>query len=270
MSIYTKKELEKIKKERLGSEIVNYQGCIMKVIDYINSDNVIIEFQDNHHEHIKTTWNTFKKGNVKNHYIPNICNIGMIGSKYPSVINGKRTKEYAIWNSMITRCYTKTIINGENHYHRYEEVDICKEWLCYENFYEWMHSQSNFDKWILLDKGAVDKDILIKGNKVYSPETCCLVPQNVNTLFIKANKSRGKYPIGVTYKTRDKVFEAQCNVNGKETYLGRRATPEQAFLLYKPFKENLIKQIAQEEYDKGNITKQCYDAMMNYEVEITD
>lgn len=87
---------------------------------------------------------------------------------------------------------------------------------------------------------------------------------------MKADRIRGEYPIGVTYKTRDKVFEAQCNFNGKETYLGRRNTPEQAFLLYKSHKESYIKQVAQEEYSKGNITKQCYEAMMNYEVEITD
>ena len=83
-------------------------------------------------------------------------------------------------------------------------------------------------------------------------------------------QNSGKYPIGVTYKRRDGVFEVQCRLNGKETYLGRRAIPEQGFLLYKEHKESYIKQVAQEEYDNGNITKGCYKAMMNYEVEITD
>lgn len=259
-----------IYKQRIGMTNLNSQGYIMKVIDYIDYNNVIIEFQDDCLEQVKCTWGAFERGTIKNHYAPFVCGVGMVGIKYPATKNGKRTKEYTAWSSMLARCYTKSIINGENHYHRYEDVEICDEWLLFENFYEWLHSQENFDKWTLFDKGVVDKDILIKNNKIYSPNTCCLVPQNINMLFAKSNKTRGKCPIGVTYKTRDNVFEVQCNVNGKETYLGRRNTPEQAFLLYKPFKENLIKQVAQEEYDKGNITKQCYEAMMNYEVEITD
>lgn len=257
-------------KQRIDKIKRNNQGCLMKVVDYISSDNVIIEFQDNYRERVHCTWSSFQNGNIKNHYAPHVCGVGMVGTKYPVTINGIRTIEYTAWNSMLTRCYTKSIINGENHYNRYENAEVCKEWLLFENFYEWIHKEQNFEKWKLLDKGAVDKDILVKGNKIYSPDTCCLVPHNVNALFLKSNKSRGKYPIGVTYKTRDDIFEVQCNVNGKETYLGRAKNPEQGFLIYKNYKENLIKQVAQEEYDKGNITKRCHEAMMNYEVEITD
>lgn len=260
----------RIYKQRIGSTNVNNQGCTMKVVEYIDNRNVIIEFQDNYHERVKCNWSNFENGRVKNHYAPYVCGMGMEGTKYPVTINGRRTKEYVSWSAMITRCYTKTFSNGENHYRRYENVEVCDEWLLYENYYEWLHNQENFDKWILLDDGVVDKDILVKGNKVYSPNTCCLVPENVNALFLKADRIRGEYPIGVTYKTRDKVFEVQCRLNGKETYLGRCNTPEEGFLIYKKFKESYIQQVAQEEYNKGNITKRCYDAMMNYQVEITD
>ena len=255
-----------IYKQRIGETKINKQGCLMKVIDYIDNRNVIIEFQDDFHERVKCTWSNFENGRIKNHYAPYVYGVGIIGTKYPSVINENRTKEYTAWHSMMTRCYT----NYKECYRTYKDARVCNEWLNFENFYEWLHDQPNFDKWVLLNDGVVDKDIIIKGNKLYSPETCCLVPQSVNALFLKADRIRGKYPIGVTYKSRDNVFEAQCNFNGKETYLGRRSTPEQAFLLYKHHKESYIKQVAQEEYSKGNITKQCYEAMMNYEVEIDD
>lgn len=133
-----------------------------------------------------------------------------------------------------------------------------------------MHSQPNFDKWYSGKRWAIDKDILVKGNKVYSPDVCCLVPQNVNCLFLKREAERGDYPIGVGYKNES--FLASCHnpfTNRKEE-LGYYSTPEKAFYTYKDYKENLIKQVAQIEYDKGNITKECYDAMMNYKVEITD
>ena len=257
-------------KKRIGMTKQNKQGHTMKVIDYIDSNNVIVEFQDAYKEIVRCNWNSFVSGSIKNHYAPFVCGVGMSGSKYPTVVNGKRTKEYLAWNSMLTRCYTKTIVNNENYYSRYEKVEVCDDWLLFEKFYEWIHEQENFSKWLSGDKWEIDKDILFKGNKIYSPDTCVLVPHNINSLFIKSNKARGKYPIGVTYKTRDGVFEAQCNVNGKETYIGRFHDEYSAFLAYKKYKESLIKQIAQEEFDKCNITKECYEAMMRYEVEITD
>lgn len=115
---------------------------------------------------------------------------------------------------------------------------------------------------------AIDKDILVKGNRIYSPSTCCLVPPNVNLLFTKCDKSRWNLPIGVT-KYRNK-FRASITINGEHIILPVKNTVEEAFIDYKNVKEDNIKQIAQKEYDKENITKKCYDAMMRYEVEITD
>ena len=177
-------------KSRIGEIRINKQGYVMKVINYINDKNVIIEFQDKYHEQLKTTWNNFNKGQIKNHYAPSVYNIGIIGSKYPTKINGIKTPEYIAWHSMLTRCYTKSYVDGENNYKKYENVVICDEWLLYENYYEWLHSQENFDQWYNGTHWHVDKDILIKGNKVYSPETCCLVPDYVNTLFLKTEKTR--------------------------------------------------------------------------------
>ena len=236
----------------------------MKIIEYNNSDDILVEFQDDFKYKKRTTYSAFNRNSIRNPYYPSVLGIGIIGTKYSS-----KTKEYKSWSSMITRCYAKLNKTNESFYYKYKDVTICDEWLLFENFYEWLHSQENFEN--LKDiRFEIDKDILIKGNKIYSPDTCCLVPHNVNSLFIKCDKIRGKYPIGVTYKTRDNVFEVQCNINGKETYLDRSKTPEEGFLIYKNFKERIIKQVAQEEYDKGNITKKCYDAMMKYKVEITD
>lgn len=133
-----------------------------------------------------------------------------------------------------------------------------------------MHNQENFEKWLNGKKWSLDKDILIKGNKVYSSDTCCLVPHNVNCLFLKSDATRGNLPIGVTRK--DDGFEARCEnqLLGERESIGTYDTSEKAFAAYKFYKEELIKQVAEIEYHKGNITKQCYDAMMNYEVEIDD
>ena len=251
---------------RLGEERYNHQGCLMKVIEYNRVDDILVEFQDEYKGTVHTQYKCFVKGNVKNPYYPMVLGVGMIGSKYPSKVNNEETDEYQAWKGVMYRCFDK---NTKERQPTYKDVICCKEWLLYENFYEWLHGQPNFDK---LHKGKwnIDKDILIKGNKIYSPETCCLVPMNVNSLFIKKDNYRGDLPIGV--KRSHKSFIARCSnpITGNREYLGSHSTSYYAFLAYKKYKEDLIKQIAQIEYDKGNIVEECYNAMMNYKVEITD
>lgn len=252
---------------RLGMEKLNNQNCLMKIIKYKNYNDIVVEFQDEYKGKTHTTYGSYLSGGVKNPYHPITYNVGMIGTKYPSKENGKDTKEYKTWTDMLRRCYD--LKYKENH-PTYQNVTCCKEWLLFENFYEWLHNQENFEKWYNGDKWMVDKDILIKRNKIYSPETCCLVPHNVNKLFIKRDTVRGKYPIGVTKNA--KGYQAECSnqLTNKRECLGTYATSERAFKAYKVYKENLIKQVAEIEYVKGNIIKHCYEAMISYEVEITD
>ena len=113
----------------------------------------------------------------------------------------------------------------------------------------------------------MDKDILIKGNKIYSSETCVFVPERINLLFIKNDRIRGDLPIGVSYDGNR--YKSQCK-NGTHKYirLGTYDTPEEAFQIYKQYKENVIKDVANEY--KGKIPEKLYNALMNYKVEITD
>lgn len=266
MKGYTKEERNKIKSERLNQQTTTNQGYTVKCICYNMARDIIVEFQDKYKAKVHTSWQKFQDGGILNPYHPKQHG-GIKGDKYPSMINGVFVKEYTLWENMIRRCVD---IKEKEKYPTYKDVTCCDEWLLYENFYDWLHKQPNFDKW-LNDKFTLDKDILIKGNKIYSPETCCLVPENVNKLFIKHGNARGKYPIGVVYHKASNSFVAQAHDGaGKQVHLGCYDTPEQAFLAYKKYKENIIKQVAREEYSKGNITKQCYNAMMSYEVEITD
>lgn len=256
-----------IETNRFGEERLNNQNCLMKIIEYNKYIDIIVEFQDEYKSKVHTTYGNFIKGNVKNPYYPSVYGVGIVGVKYPTKINSKMTKEYMAWNNMLKRCFNEKL---KEKCPTYNDITCCKEWLLFENFYEWLYLQPNFSKWTNGDKWSVDKDILIKGNKIYSPETCCLVPHNVNSLFVKCDSARGDCPIGVNKK--DDGFQARCQnpfLNNYE-YIGFYDSETKAFNAYKKYKENLIKQIAQEEYDKGNITKHCYDAMMNYEVDIND
>lgn len=252
---------------RIGMEKYNNQNCLMKIIEYNNCKDIVVEFQDEYKAKVHTSYRWFLIGRIKNPYHPSVYNIGKLGIKYPMSINGKHIKEYTAWTSMLKRCFVEKF---KEKYPTYKNVICCDEWLLYENYYEWLHKQPNFDKWLNEDKWCVDKDILVKGNKVYSPKTCCIVPHNVNILFAKRDAKRGDLPIGVI-RFGDR-YRADCRnpFTNKQDHIGYYDTSEQAFQIYKSHKEKLIKQVAQMEYSNGNITKQCYDSMMKYEVEITD
>lgn len=255
------------KEHRIGEERLNNQSCLMKIITYNNANDIIVEFQDEYKGKVHTRYSHFLSGGVKNPYYPNVYRFGITGNKYAIRENGRQTKEYISWCNMLKRCFDEEL---KNTYKTYENVTCCEEWLLFENFYEWLHSQENFDKWLSGYRWDIDKDILIKGNKIYSPETCCLVPNRVNKLFVKQDRKRGLLPIGIV-KTKC-GFQVFCQnpFTNKQEPLGTYTNSVKAFCVYKIHKEDFIKQVAKIEYAKNNITKVCYEAMLNYEVEITD
>lgn len=267
-----KKENQQLKEQRLREIKYNNQGYLMKIVEYNKATDIVVEFQDEHKAKVHSKYWNYQNGGIENPFHKSVYGVGVVGNEN---LGGVNRKEYKAWDRMLERCYSEKLLNRRP---TYENVTCCDEWLYYPNFYKWLHSQENYDKWFNSENWAIDKDILIKGNKIYSSDTCCLVPRRVNTLFTKTDAKRGKYPIGVYLKKERKtniycahVSKFNEKTNKKYTeHIGYYATPEEAFQSYKKVKESYIKQVAQEEYDKGNITKQCYEAMMNYEVEITD
>ena len=255
--------------KRLGEQRVSNQGCLMKIVEYNNNHNIVVEFQDEHKSKVKTDYNSFNIGQVRNPCLQPILGVGRCENIYPiRGQDGKLLKEYTTWNNMLKRCF----LEEEKCRHKtYRNVCCCNEWLVYDNFFEWAKTQSNYDLWKSGgNKWHLDKDIISK-ESIYSPRTCCLVPDVVNKLFNKQNRHRGDLPIGVTKNGNG--FMAKCRnplTKGRAKYLGTYLTPEEAFYTYKEYKENIIKQVAKLEFDNNNITKRCYNAMMHYEIEITD
>lgn len=161
-----------------------------------------------------------------------------------------------IWRKMMNRCCSDKF---KARHKSYKNVSICDEWLTYSSFKMWF-DEHYVEGWDL------DKDILVKGNKVYSPQNCCFVPQEVNGLFTNCKMSRGPYPIGVSYKNGR--FVAGLDINKKRRHLGSFGTPEEAFQAYKVAKEAYIKEVADKWKDQ--LEPRVYEALYNYKVEITD
>ena len=192
-----------------------------------------------------------------------VYNMGYLGLEKCKE-NGVHIKSYEVWHEMLKRCYSKNLHKKRP---TYIGCTTYEEWLCYDNFKKWY--DENFYQ-IGNETMCLDKDILIKGNKIYSPETCIFVPQNINVLFTKTNAKRGKYPIGVYYKKGNKSYVAQLqdNIRNKNIHLGYFKSELKAFNVYKIAKEKYIKEIA--DMYKYKIPEKLYNAMYKYQVEITD
>lgn len=251
-------------KDRTGEINYNKHGSKMIVCKYITNENIDVYFPEYNWVAKHVQYNTFKRGYVKCPYEKSVHGVGYIGEgKYKVSENGKETEIYRIWRGVLCRCYVSRI--HEKH-PTYKDCEMCEEWHNFQNFAEWY--EENYYE-IEGEKMCLDKDILFKGNKLYSPNTCVFVPHNVNSLFTKGDSVRGELPIGVAIDKRQNKYQAQCrNQYNKRKWLGYYNTPEEAFQVYKNFKENLIKQVA-DKY-KSYIPEKLYNAMITYEVEIDD
>ena len=232
-----------------------------KILKYNDTANVVIQFLKTGYETTVRLTN-IRNGNVKDPYLPSVYGIGVFGIKYPSRVNGVKTKEYKLWHSMLVRCYSDTI---KKKHPTYIGCEVSDNFKSYEYFYEWCQKQIGFG-----NKGwHLDKDLLVKGNRVYSEDSCVFLPQEVNTLLTKRTNSRGEYSIGVSWSKTSKAFVATVAKNkGKTEWLGYFNTEIEAFKAYKKAKESFVKE--QADKWKSQIDERAYEALMNYTVEITD
>ena len=248
-------------KDCLGKVCKSKSSGDFKILKYNDARNVEIQFINTGFETV-TRLDCIKIGKVKDPYSPSVYGMGVLGTKYQSTINGVKTKECTLWQSMLQRCYSD---NFKKKNPTYEGCEVSDKFKSYEYFYEWCHKQVGFNN----DGWQLDKDLLTKGNKVYSENSCVFIPAEINSLLIKCTASRGEYLIGVCWSNTNKAFRARVSKNkGKREYLGSFKTELEAFNAYKQTKESFIKEQANNW--KSQIDERAYEALINYKVEITD
>lgn len=255
-------------KNRIGERNINNFGSEMIIIGYRTNKDIDVCFPEYNWTAESVRYSHFKEGKIKCPYERRTYDVGYMGEgKYKASENGKKTKVYATWCSMLQRCY------DEKHHKKYPTYIGCEASEEFHNFQEYgKWFEKNYYE-VDNETMCLDKDILVKHNKIYSPETCIYVPHTINLLFVKNDKNRGKSIIG-TYHDKNDKYQANCSLinpktgKSKNEYLGYYDTEIEAFEVYKYYKEKNIKEVA--DYYKGEIPNKLYNAMYNYEVEITD
>ena len=163
-----------------------------------------------------------------------VYGLGTNDCSTPITLNGVRLKSYDHWKSMLTRCYSSA-------FHRdrpsYIGCSVAPEWLLFSTFEEWfkVHYVKGF---------ALDKDLLVPGNRVYSPDTCVFVPPALNGLLEDKAAGRGDYPLGVSLcKQCPSRYRAQvAGTKSGGTYLGLFSTPLEAHQAWQLAKALIIEQ----------------------------
>ena len=180
----------------------------------------------------------------------------------PAKVDGKIVKEYDLWQSMLSRCFSEKY---QTRYPTYKGCNVSDNFLNYTFFYDWCQEQTGFGK--VDEKGRyweLEKDLLFTGNKTYSETNCVFVPHEINLFFNNHGNARGEYPVGVYFHKASGKFKAQCKVNGKRQHLGLFNTPQEAFAVYKHFKEDLCKQLALKW--QSEIDERLFNVMMKWDV----
>ncbi len=243
----------------VGEVYENNVGLKFVVIEYNGCNDVKVKFVDSSYTTFSTAGN-IRSGSVKDKMSPSVYGVGVVGVNSIST-NRKPHQEYVFWNSMLQRCYD---LSYKLKRPTYIGCTSSNNFKYYPYFKDWCNKQVGFG-----NKGwCLDKDILVKGNKLYSEDTCCFVPREINSLFALSGNARGLNPIGVQFNLEEGNYSARVSRDGKHCHIGTYETKEDAFLWYKEAKELHIKSVAKRWF--GKIDQNVFNALMTYEVGILD
>ena len=240
-----------------GDFLINNKGCEAVIIDYLDSSKILVEFLDENRFRRYFEARDIREGVFKNPFLPTVSKVAYLGDGiHKTRTNGKPCRIHKVWSGMFTRCYYD--LGGER-YKSYRDCEVHKDWHNFQNFADWYKMQKFYDKGYDLDK-----DILVKGNRLYSAETCCLVPPSLNNSVGLRHNPKGKYAAGVRLDRRSGKFNSSISKFGKEYHLGVWDNESEASVAYLSAKKEYMRELAMIYKDK--VSDKVFNALFNWEV----
>lgn len=195
---------------KVGDRVSTKNSGKITIIEMINRDRVLIEFEDGNRKEIPRK--SLYDGKVKNGYQPSVCGVGIVGEGIAA-----STKESKSWRSMLNRCY-----GIKNRQASYLGCTTAEEWHLLPNYADWCQTVVGFKN----QGWELDKDLLIPSNKVYSSETCIFLPKRINTSI--TGYASGEGIKGVHYSPQTKHYSVAYFNQEEARETGRSFKDEEA------------------------------------------
>ena len=186
----------------------------MEVLEVLEGGKCIVKFLKSgsvKHTHLSS----IRKSEVRDTESRPVYKVGVMDVKNYIKRGQPNPKDYDVWNNMLQRCYNE---NTREQLKAYEGVEVAEDFKIFSKFKEWYNKQIgvNNKDWHL------DKDLLSKGKeKVYSDETCVLLPPEINTLITNNKSVRGDLPVGVTWNCTKTRYRARVQKTTRATAAAR-------------------------------------------------
>ena len=209
----------------VGTKHKTNEGCWIEILEKLKGKKMIVRFENGYE--VEADYSNIRKGAIKNPYHPSVHGIGYLGvGEYKAQINRKHTPEYIIWSRMLQRCYNDKYRENKP---TYKNVVICDDWKNFQSFAKWYNENLPKKDGI---KFQLDKDLLQENieNKVYSPDTCVLLPYSVNSFLSNKYTNNTSGYVGVYWDKTKKKWVAKISLFGEDKlkHLGYFSTPELA------------------------------------------
>lgn len=241
---------------KVGDIFTSNSGSRAEVVYYENINRVWVQFLDET-EYVKCFGGSdLKRGAFKNPFEPSVYEKGYIGAgRFKTKSLGVAKDAYVLWKEVLRRCYDGSFHKSQP---TYKDCSVDNYFLNFQNFAEWYYNHPDYIK-----NYQIDKDILVKGNKVYSKDTCCFVPQEINSIFRNRQRESNDIPIGVI--KRGNRYASGHKTNGKTEHLGTFDTPEEAHQAWVVAKEKRARELAIKYQDK--LDTRVYNILYNWKYE---
>jgi len=182
---------------------------------------------------VEAQYHKVKDGGIKNVYHRAVYGVGYLGlGDYSPKGNKVHRQIYDLWNKMLERVYSPSKLEKCP---SYKGTTVCKEWHNFQVFAKWFE-ENHVEGWQL------DKDLLSKGTKIYSPETCVFIPRELNTFMTNVKVDNTSGYTGVSYSKPNGKWVANISIGGKRKYLGQRDSVEEAYKLYKKARDKICQE----------------------------
>ena len=239
------------------------KGGNVIVLNYVRDTHILVEFMDDDKYQTVVGVTALLKGLIHNPYARTFYGRGYMGvGRFSTNPKLDTYKVYKAWQGMMSRCYS------EEEKLRHPSMELshcCPEWFNLQVFGEWYISQKGWDQ----PKWQLDKDLMGNGSRLYSPETCVILPPVINTSirFINLGSvNNNGLPHGVHYAKQCRKYITDCRTHGddnkpKTMYF---KTAQEAFNWFKEKKEVFLKCLAFEFKDR--IEERAFNKLLSLEI----